>query len=384
MRILMTSNTGAGHIGPMVPFAHAFLRAGHDVLLAAPAKAHPTVARAGVPFLPLADPPSEETDRVFASLPELPQEEQSVRVMREIFAGIDARTSLPDVLRAVGHYRPDVLLREPTEYAGLLAAERLGVRHGRIAIMAAGTETWGVPVVAPVLDEHRERLGLRPDPDGRRIAESPYLTVIPEALEDPDDFGPAHALRFREHRPEPRPLPYEWTGDSRPLVYVTYGSVTPTMPFFPALFRATVDALGELPVRALFTVGTEVDVDALGPVPENVRIARWIAQADVMPHAAVMVGHGGAGSTRIALAAGVPSVVVPGFADQFRNAERVAALGAGLEATAPDLVSALRQVLGEPSYREAATRVAKEVQRLPLVDEAPDVLGEWLEAARAA
>ena len=37
MRILMTSNTGAGHIGPLVPFAHAFLGAGHDVRLAAPA-----------------------------------------------------------------------------------------------------------------------------------------------------------------------------------------------------------------------------------------------------------------------------------------------------------------------------------------------------------
>ncbi len=216
--------------------------------------------------------------------------------------------------------------------------------------MAAGTETWGVPVVASVLDEHRKRLGLRPDPDGRRITESPYLTVIPEALEDPDDFGPVHAVRFREPRPEPRPLPNWWDGDERPLVYVTYGSVTPTLPFFPALFRATVAALGELPVRALFTVGVDVDVDALGPVPANVRIERWIPQADVMPHAAAMIGHGGAGSTRMALAAGVPSVIVPGFADQFRNAERVAALGAGLQAGPEDLVSALRRVLGEPVH----------------------------------
>jgi MGT family glycosyltransferase len=160
--------------------------------------------------------------------------------------------------------------------------------------------------------------------------------------------------------------------------------VTPTMPHFPALFRDTVAALGELPVRALFTVGVEVDVEALGAVPANVRIAPWIPQADVMPHAAAMVGHGGAGSTRLALAAGVPSVIVPGFADQFRNAERVAALGAGLEATPDDLVSAIRQVLGEPSYREAAARVAAEVERLPLVDEAPEVLSDWLEAARAA
>ena len=384
MRILMTSNTGAGHIGPLIPFAHAFLDAGHDVLLAAPARARPTVERAELPFFPLADPPAEETDAIFAELPSLPQEEQSVRVMREIFAGIDARTSLHGVLRAVARFRPDVLLREPTEYAGLLAAERLGVPHGRIAIMAAASETWGVPVVAPVLDEHRKRLVLRPDPEGRRIVESPYLTVIPEALEAPDDFGPVHAVRFREPRPEPRPLPNWWPRDERPLVYVTYGSVTPTLPFFPALFRATAAALGELPVRALFTVGVDVDADALGPVPANVRIERWIPQADVMPHAAAMVGHGGAGSTRMALTAGVPSVIVPGFADQFRNAERVAALGAGLQAGPEDLVGALRRVLEEPAHREAARRVAAEVARLPLVAEAPDVLAGWLDAARAA
>ena len=380
----MTSNTGAGHVGPMVPFARAFLDAGHDVLLAAPAKARPTVERAELPFFPLSDPPAEETDAIFAELPSLPQEEQSVRVMREIFAGIDARTSLHGVLRAVGRFKPDVLLREPTEYAGLLAAERLGVRHGRIAIMAAASETWGVPVVTSVLDEHRKRLVLRPDPEGRRITESPYLTVIPEALEDPDDFGPVHAVRFREPRPEPRPLPNWWPRDERPLVYATYGSVTPTLPFFPALFRATVAALGELHVRALFTVGVDVDVDPLGPVPANVRIERWIPQADVMSHAAAMIGHGGAGSTRMALAAGVPSVIVPGFADQFRNAERVAALGAGLQAGPEDLVSALRRVLEEPSHGEAAARVAAEVARLPLVDEAPAMLGEWLQSRQAA
>jgi UDP:flavonoid glycosyltransferase YjiC (YdhE family) len=384
MRILMTSNTGAGHVGPLVPFAHAFLNAGHDVRLAAPAKARVTVDRAGLPFYPLADPPADDVDAVFAGLHELPQEEQSVRVMRNVFADIDARASLPGVLRAIRRYRPHVVLREPTEYAGLLAAERLGVPHGRIAIMAAGAETWGVPVVAGVLDEHRKRLGLRPDPDGRRITESPYLTVIPEALEDPHDFGPLHAVRFREPQPEPRALPDWWDGDRRPLVYATYGSVTPTLPFFPELFGATVAALGELPVRALFTVGVDVDVDALGPVPGNVRIERWIPQADVMPHAAAMVGHGGAGSTRMALTAGVPSVIVPGFADQFRNAERVAALGAGLQAGPEDLVSALRLVLDEPSHREAARRVAAEVARLPLVDEAPDVLAQWLDAARAA
>jgi UDP:flavonoid glycosyltransferase YjiC (YdhE family) len=376
MRILMTSNRGAGHVGPLAPFAHAFARAGHEVVLAAPRGARDTVVRARVPYHPIADPPDDQIDAIVATFPGLSQEEQGIRMMRDVFADIDARASLPGVLRAIADYRPDVVLREPTEYAGLLAAERLGLPHGRIAIMAAATETWGVPIVASVLDRHRERLGLRPDPHGDRIAASPYLTVIPHALEDPDDPGPPHALRFREHAPAPWPLPDWWGGDARPLVYVTYGSVTPLLPGFADRFRATVAALADLPARVLFTVGTDVDLATLGPAPANVRVEPWIPQAAVMPHAAAMVGHGGAGSTRAALAAGVPSVVIPGFADQPRNAARVAALGAGIALDGlAGLGDAVRRLLADDAYRAAARRVAAEVAALPSVDEAPALLG---------
>lgn len=393
----MTTNPGAGHVGPLVPFVKAFRRAGDTVLVAAPSSARDTVVRAGLPFHPLGDPPKEQLDAVFDELLGLPNEEAGVRVMREIFAGARARASLPGVLRLMADYRPDVLLRDPTEYAGLLAAERLRLPHGRIGIMAAATETWGAPIVAPVLDEHRERLGLRPDPSGDRIHEGPYLTVFPEALEDPGDRGPAHALRYREDEPAAEPLPDWWNGDARPLVYVSYGSVAPTLPFFPALFRATVAALGTLPARVLFTVGTDVEIEALGPVPANVRVEPWVPQAAVMPHAAAIVGHGGSGTTRAALAAGVPSVIVPGFADQFRNAERVAALGAGIALSAESesiagrtedslagLADAVSRLLTEPSWRQAAQRVADEVAALPAVDEAPHELRDWVSLARAA
>ena len=386
MRILMTTNPGAGHVGPLVPFARAFMRAGDEVIVAAAESAREIVERAGLPFHPLADPPQEQLEAVWRSLPALDNEQQGFRVMREIFAGLRARASLPGLLRLVTERRPDVVLRETTEYAGLLAAERLGVRHGRIGIMAAAMEAWGTPIVAPVLDAHRNRLGLRPDPRSERMEASPYLTVYPAALEDADYAGPPHALRFREPVAPAAPLPDWWGGDDRPLVYVTYGSVTPTMPNFAPLFRATVDALGALPVRALLTIGTEVDVESLGAAPANVRVEPWVDQAAVMPHAAATVGHGGSGTTRMALAAGVPSVILPGFADQPRNAKRVAELGAGiaLEDGIGGLAAAVRRLLEEPSYRQAAQRVAAEVAALAPVDEAPDALRERNDVARAA
>jgi hypothetical protein len=46
----------------------------------------------------------------------------------------------------------------------------------------------------------------------------------------------------------------------------------------------------------------------------------------VLPHAALVVCHGGSGSTFGALAAGVPLVIWPLFADQFRNGRAVQAI----------------------------------------------------------
>jgi UDP:flavonoid glycosyltransferase YjiC (YdhE family) len=385
MRILMTANRGPGHVEPLVPFARAFERAGHDVLLAAPGLSRPEAERAGLAFHALPDRDEAEADAIQASLAGLPPESSSARFVREIFAGLNVRTTLRSVLALVAELRPDLLLRETTEISGLLAAERHGVAHGRIAIMAGATETWGVPVAAPAIDEHRRALGLPLDPAARVVHDSPYLTILPAAMEDPGDPGPAHALRFREPLAAAGPLPDRWPGDERPLVYVTFGSVTPRLPVFPALFEATAAALAGVPARVLFTIGREVERDVLGPVPANVRVERWVPQAELMPHVAAVVSHGGAGSTRMALAAGVPSVLVPAFADQPRNAERVAALGAGLAVADPaEIGDALRRVLAEPSFAAAARRVAAEVTALPPVDEAPAALSALLAPARAA
>ena len=374
MRILITSNRGAGHIEPLTPFAQALLRAGDHVLMAAPEGARAHIERAGLPFFALPDPPDAERDAAMADFPRLTNDEQGVIMLRDVFGDIYARASLPGVLRAVEELRPDVILREPTEFAGLLAAERRGVPHGRIGIWAMEKNTWSLPLVAPVLDAHRARLGMPVDPRGERILNSPMLTLFPEALEDPGDRG--FALCFREHAPEPVAC--------EPL-YVTYGSVMPAMPIFPQIFRATIAALEDVGVPALFTIGTEVEPGTLGPVPAHVRLERWVPQAAIMPNVRAMVGHGGSGTTRHALAAGVPSVIFPAFADQPRNARRVAELGAGIALDSLEgLADAIRAVLDEPSYAAAARRVAAEIAALPPVDSAPDALRALLVPALAA
>ncbi len=160
---------------------------------------------------------------------------------------------------------------------------------------------------------------------------------------------------------------------------MTLGTAIPQMDFFPELFRATVDALQHVPARILFTVGVHRDPADLGPLPANVHVEQWVDQNAVLPHASAVAGHGGSGTTLGTLAHGIPTVVLPQFADQPQNADRVQALGAGIAlhggpAAVPQLADALSTLLAEPSYRAAAARVAAEIGALPLVDESVAVL----------
>jgi MGT family glycosyltransferase len=177
--------------------------------------------------------------------------------------------------------------------------------------------------------------------------------------------------------------------DDRPLVYVTFGSVAPSMEFFPGLYRDAIGALGSLPLRLLVTVGRDRDPAALGPLPPNVRVERWVAQADLMPHVAAMVCHGGSGTVTMGLAGGVPMAVLPLFADQPWNAERVDALGAGIDlGGGPAGIAGLREAVvrltGDPSYRSSAQRIAAEMRALPPVDAAVGVLRGLLAERLAA
>ena len=114
---------------------------------------------------------------------------------------------------------------------------------------------------------------------------------------------------------------------------MSFGSVTAGahLPFYPALYRAAIEALAPLPARFLLTVGEERDHAELGALPANVTVERWVPQDEVLPRAAAVVTHGGHGSTLGALAHGVPLVVLPLFSlDQWFNAAAVARAGAGV------------------------------------------------------
>jgi UDP:flavonoid glycosyltransferase YjiC (YdhE family) len=378
MRVLFASTRGAGHFNPLVPFVEAALRGGHEVLVAGPPPLAPAVARAGYPFWEGEVPPDDELGPVWARVPTVSRDEGNAIVIGTIFADLNVAAMLPRLHVAFEEWRPELVIREQNEYASAVAADAHGVAHRRVGVALSAAEEVALELAEPALERHHPGAVTA-------IRSSPYLTLFPESLEDPDAPGPAEVSRFRDPGAVPAPLPDWWPGDEQPLVYVTFGSVAGTLPMAGALYASALEAGAELPARVLVTVGNETDVEALGPAPPNVRVERWVSQADVLAQAEAVVGHGGSGTTLGALAAGVPQVVVPLFADQPENARRVAAVGAGVAVWAdPDtplppmrgsidagaLRDAVIEVLDDPSYRDRATAVAAEIAALPTPDAA--------------
>ena len=128
MRLLFASTRGAAHIAPLVPFALAGKRAGHDVIVAAPHSAWEHVARAGLPFAGFDFPSDEEIGPIWARVKaSTDPDEQSRIVVGELFKGAYAREAYPGLLALARRMRPDAILHETEEHASPRVGEVLGL-----------------------------------------------------------------------------------------------------------------------------------------------------------------------------------------------------------------------------------------------------------------
>ena len=315
--MLASTTAGAGHMGPLVPFARACVDAGHEVVMAAPTSFAASVAAAGFDHRPFPDVPPDVLGAVFGRLPTLSQHEAEEVVIGEVFGRLDAQAALPALLDLIADWKPDVVLRDPAELGSLAAARACGVPHVAAAIgVTRGAEILWPPLRGPATE--LDALSGLPDGTifGAMMTER-TLTPVPPLLDAAVGPPPADARavhRFRTSDPAAQgSLPGEWGDPDHPLVYVSFGSVAAATGRYGALYPAVVEALADLNLRVLLTTGVGLDPVELGPLPANTRAERWWPQHDVMRHAAVVVGHGGFGTMMTALVAGVPQVVVPLF-----------------------------------------------------------------------
>lgn len=381
MRVLVATTAGEGHFGPVAPFARAVQAAGHEVAVAAPESFAPSVRDAGLAHLPVGDVPPEIIGPVMARLPGLSRADANRTVIREVFGRLDVEWALPGMRAAFESWRPDVLVREPCEFASYLVAEETGVPYVGVAISLAAFEGWARGVLADSLT------AFGAPADDARLWDGPRVALLPASFEAPGDAGPAPTRRFAPEARDPSPLPDWWPGDERPLVYLSFGSVAASIGFFPDTYRGALDAIADLDVRILVTTGRQGDPAALGRLQPNVRCEQWVPQRDVLARAAAVVSHGGFGTIFGSLAAGVPTVVVPLFArDQFLNSARVTEAGVGVGLSGPDEVGrlgeAVRRVLVDPTVAVTAQTMAEEIAGQAPLASFPDYLAEQLPSSR--
>jgi UDP:flavonoid glycosyltransferase YjiC (YdhE family) len=142
------------------------------------------------------------------------------------------------------------------------------------------------------------------------------------------------------------------------------------------LFRTVHSTIQDLDTGILATTGSKTKLDTLDTA-DNVHIESWIAQEDIFPIASMVICHGGSGTTFGALAAGVPLIFLPMFADQPTNAALKEGAGADIivgdgsgsvesnsessHTRMPLLRDAIADLLGKPKYRDAARALGEEI-----------------------
>jgi UDP:flavonoid glycosyltransferase YjiC (YdhE family) len=383
MRVLAACSLGgAGHLGPLLPFLDAALRRGDETLIVGPPAVRDMVRLAGYAFHAGGEPPAAEVAPIRERLPVAPPREASLLGNRDLFGRMATSAMLPGMRRACAEWSPHLVLREPCEYASAVVAQQMGIPHAQVAISLAKAEAGSIAAAFPALEDHRPGLV-------QELLDSPYLTRFPASL-DPSPFP--RTVRFRAPGTGDRTVLEDWWGGSdAPLVYATFGTVLGHMSIAAGIYRMALAAVAPLDVRVLLTVGHGFDCTGLEPVPANVHVEPWVEQAHVLADADLVVCHGGSGTVFGALAAGVPLVVTPLFADQFVNGRRVADCGAGLvvepeggdddgtrrvlgDRDVPRIADAIDAVLGTASYRHNARRIARETAAAPSVDEVLDAL----------
>jgi UDP:flavonoid glycosyltransferase YjiC (YdhE family) len=374
MKVLFTALPGMGHVHPLVPLAQALVRAGHEVTFALPRSSCAWVEAAGVPVVPL----GIDWDGVLQVYPDLEVRLRDPRwLLNAVLAGLLPQRAVPELLAFMERWRPDVLVREASEFGAYIAAELTGIPDATVEI-GAGSRQHRLVWLSEGLAATRAAFGLPPDPEFAGLERYLGLAFYPPSLDVPEGVlvPTRHYLQtliFDRSGLERLPA---WVGQlsERPIVYATLGTVwnrwNRTADVFAGVFTAILEGLRDEPINLVVTVGRNGDPAAFGPQPPNVHIERYIPQSLFLPHCHAVVAHAGRGTVLGALKHGVPLVLLPQFADQPTNAAICAALGVG-RVVPPDALAsqaireATRAVLDDSTFRQRAQQVRAEMETLP-------------------
>jgi len=404
---------GTGHINPLTALAKQLEQRGHKVIIFGIADTETRVRTAGIEFRQIGVqdyPPGtlQRLDRRLGELRGLATFRFTVERVRNT-----ARMILRDGPDAVRNADLDAMLIDEADM-GSTVAEHLGLPYISIAFFPPLIRDdrfppfcfhW--PAGQGPLSRLRNRLGIRllsgiASPiytvvnEQRRAwclkpllhpadALSPIaqITQLPEVLEF--DVNPKPPLLhytgpFIDDK-QRSPVDFPWDRlDGRPLVYASLGTLQNGS---EPIFRAIAEGCAPLNAQLIISLGGGLDPATLGILPGAPIVVRYAPQLELLKSASAVITHAGLNTVLESLAEGLPLVAIPLGNDQPGVAARVAVRGAGIviplgKLNAKRVRKAVRAVLDQPTYGNAARNIMREMQKIDGRNRAADIIDEAL------
>ena len=407
MRVLIACVGSAGDLNPFLAIGQVLAQRGHEVeIMSSPVFAE-RVAAAGLGFLPFGS--TAQYERIVQQA-DLWDPRRSFGMMwREMQPQLeDAHAALvahivPGRTVLVGstlawhvrlaqetHAVPALTVHlAPLCIFSALAPARLpglfdlsGWPTGVVRSLQSWVERLAIDaVVAPGLDDIRQRLGLRPV---RRVlshwVHSPQGVACawPAAFAPPQADWPPQAVTtgFPRWPAVPgqvlAPSLTEFLAAGQPPVGFTPGSA---MAHGRDFFRRALQASAALGQRALLI--TPYADQLPQPLPPWAHTVAYAPFDLLMPQLRALVHHGGIGTGAQALAAGLPQGFVPLAHDQFDNAARWVRQGVGLRFGRRDWARSLHRLLNDAAIAQACRQQAARTEPL---DAAPSRIADLVQA----
>jgi len=352
-RILWLNWDGGGNLPPSLGIARALTARGHEIAFAGRPEMVPRVVAVGFRAI--------ELTQAYAQLDSYP----AGSPLRQLACYLTAPATSAQVKSVVAAEAPDLMLIDGMFPAALAAAPEFGLPTAVIChtFFRRLHQEWREQMGR--LIGMREAAGFPPLPGLDELWLACDRIIVTSLAElDTGTGDPPANLRHvgpvieDESRAQPAALPWP-AEDQTPLVLVSFSTVLEQRR--PVHFQRSLDALADLPVHVVATLGGIVEPGDLD-IPGNAVVLNYAAHGPIMARASLVVTHGGHGTAMRALAHGLPMVLMPALAhDQPGVAAAVEEWGAGRALPAEASVGAIREaateILGNKSFRAGAARI---------------------------
>lgn len=377
----MTSWAWPTHYYPMVPLGWALRAAGHQVRVASQPALLSAISRSGhtgvsvgrdINYDGIAQEANGTAERQ-RSAAGRPGPEELRAIVLDAFRVFErfASAMVDELVEYARHWRPDVIVYEPTTYAAPIAAAVIGVPAVRYL--------WGIdytcrarPYEPELLADLCARFGL----DQVETLGDLTIDPCPPELQVAADC-PRQLVRYVPYN-GPGALP-RWLIDppARPRVCLTWGTSSIRLGSHLFIAPEVLEAIDDPGVEIVAAVSKGCR-DRLPADRPNVRVVENLPLHLLLPSCDLIVHQGGMGTAMTAVTQGVPQIVVPQLTDQVFNARKLAETGAAAMVTRDRVAEprALRDLVGEmlagSTYRQNAGRLAAALNGQPSLDVAAE------------